>query len=85
MWDGLPTSEQRLIVEHIVSTVLIELGLGVVALLGRWLLEPQPLAWFVGTDEFAMFVVFLWLLRNLGVTLWNNRERVQKLHVFVLS
>jgi hypothetical protein len=85
MWEGLLAREQKLILQHILSTLLIEGGLGAVSLLGHWTMEPPFLTWFIVADEFAMFVVFLWLLWQLFVTLWNNRERLGGSHVFVLS
>jgi hypothetical protein len=72
------SAEQRLIFEHIVSTVLIEIGLAAVSGLG-WLAfaDETMRSRFIAADEWAMFSVFLWLLRNLAVTLWNNREKLK--------
>jgi len=74
-------AEQRLLIQHIVSTLIIEAGLFVVRLGAPYAFGPDFLGIFVKTDEFAMFAVFAFGLYNLGVTLWNNRERP---HVFVL-
>ena len=65
------------ILGHIVSTVTIELGLGVVTWFGHVALEPGFVRTvLIGIDEWAMLGVSAWLVRNLAIHLWNNRERL---------
>ena len=67
----------RLISEHLASTIIIELGLGLVAWLGHLVLaEGIVRTLLIASDEWAMLGVSLWLVRNLAVNLWNNRERL---------
>ncbi len=75
------TTEQRLLIQHTISVIIIEAGLGAVRWLAQVTVSEGLRDYFVWADEFVMFVVFLLGAWNLVATLWNNRER---LHVFVL-
>ena len=72
----------RHIVIHIGSTLIIELGLGAVAWFGHLVLEDGfILTALIKVDEYAMLGVAIWLVRNLAIHLWNNRERLGGPHV----
>ena len=67
----------RLILGHLASTIIIELGLGLVASLGHLVVaEGIVRTILIASDEWAMLGVSLMLIRNLAVNLWNNRERL---------
>jgi hypothetical protein len=72
----------RIIVEHLLATLVILVGLGVVHWLGHVILaDGLLLTIFIGIDEITLVGVSLWFVRNLAVNLWNNRERLRGTNV----
>jgi hypothetical protein len=50
-----------------------------------YLLSPGDFRdWLVYTDDLVVAGIFVWLVREMAVTLWNDRERF-RFHVFLLA
>ena len=68
--------ENRPILGHIGTTLIIEAGLTLSHWLGKFLGDGMAVTILLIVDEWAALGIAIWFVRNLAVNLWNNRERL---------